>query len=341
MRLIPDRKLLEQFRATLVRQDLSPATVKAYLHDLKILQDWLDWVHGTQAVSLQEVRTIDLIAFRKCLIQDKGQRPATVNRRVQALRTFFGWLRDQGLVEQSPAERLRFMRRNTRRRPRGLRRREVLALLHAAGSSPHGTALRNMALIQLLLQTGLRAGEVTALRIEDLTLGARSGSVRVRAGKGMKARDVPLNRSARRSLSDYLEDREATGDDLSGADPVFVSIRKRPLSTRGLQNAIYVLAERAGINRLPVSAHALRHTFAITYLKSHPGKLVDLSHLLGHHSLDTTAIYTQPSEEDLSQDLEPALRRVGRTVPVGLPGTVVPGRDGLRPPGLARSLERV
>ncbi len=61
MRLIPDRKLLEQFRATLVRQDLSPATVKAYLHDLKILQDWLDWVHGTQAVSLQEVRTIDLV----------------------------------------------------------------------------------------------------------------------------------------------------------------------------------------------------------------------------------------------------------------------------------------
>ncbi|TDJ14235.1 MAG: hypothetical protein E2O65_14695 [Gammaproteobacteria bacterium] len=84
-----DRELLEQFRTALVQQDLAPATVRAYLHDLKILQDWLDWIHGPGAVRLTEVRTIDLIAFRKHLIQDKGQQPTTVNRRVQALRTFF------------------------------------------------------------------------------------------------------------------------------------------------------------------------------------------------------------------------------------------------------------
>jgi integrase/recombinase XerC len=64
------------------------------------------------------------------------------------------------------------------------------------------------------------------------------------------------------------------------------------------------LARRAHITRIAVSAHTLRHTFALGYLKQNPGKLVELGTLLGHESLDTTAIYTLPSEEDLAADVE-------------------------------------
>jgi site-specific recombinase XerD len=64
------------------------------------------------------------------------------------------------------------------------------------------------------------------------------------------------------------------------------------------------LARRAEIDRIPVSAHTLRHTFAASYLKTNPGKLVELSGLLGHESLDTTAIYARPSQDDLALDLE-------------------------------------
>lgn len=64
------------------------------------------------------------------------------------------------------------------------------------------------------------------------------------------------------------------------------------------------LARRAKLHRLPVSAHTLRHTFALNYLRQNPGKLVELASLLGHESLDTTAIYTRPSREELAQDLE-------------------------------------
>ena len=80
----------------------------------------------------------------------------------------------------------------------------MLALLRAAEASPHGLALRNTALLQLMLQTGLRVGEVAALRQEDVTIRERSGAVRVRAGKGMKAREVPLNQTARKALDAYL-----------------------------------------------------------------------------------------------------------------------------------------
>ena len=64
------------------------------------------------------------------------------------------------------------------------------------------------------------------------------------------------------------------------------------------------LARRAKITRISVSPHTLRHTFALSYLQHNPGKLVELADLLGHDSLDTTAIYTRPSSESLAQDLE-------------------------------------
>ena len=64
------------------------------------------------------------------------------------------------------------------------------------------------------------------------------------------------------------------------------------------------LAVHAGIQRIPVSAHTLRYTFAVHYLQRHPGKLRDLADRLGHESLDTTAMYTKPSQDDVAADLE-------------------------------------
>lgn len=77
-----------------------------------------------------------------------------------------------------------------------------------------------------------------------------------------------------------------------------------PLSRRSIQRVLSELARRAKISRLRVSAHTTRHTFALAFLKRHPGKLVELAALLGHESLDTTAIYTQPSQEEMADDLE-------------------------------------
>jgi len=71
-----------------------------------------------------------------------------------------------------------------------------------------------------------------------------------------------------------------------------------------MQHTIAHLASRAKITRLRVSVHTLRHTFALTYYHQHPGKLVELAHLMGYESVETTAIYTQPSLDDLAQDLE-------------------------------------
>jgi site-specific recombinase XerD len=173
-------------------------------------------------------------------------------------------------------------------------------LLRAAGQSRHGLAKRNYALIQLMLQAGLRVGEVAALSVVDVRIRERSGIVRIRQGKGGKEREVPLNATARRALSIYQESREKTGAEYS----LFTNARGKRLPTRTIQAVITELARRAKISRVKVSAHTLRHTFALNYLRQNPGKLVDLATLLGHESLDTTAIYTRPSGEELAADLE-------------------------------------
>jgi integrase/recombinase XerC len=192
------------------------------------------------------------------------------------------------------------MRTTRNQQPVGLSDIEVHALLRAAGASSHGLAGRNYAMVQLMLQAGLRIGEVAALRVADIIMSDRSGSVRVRHGKGLKAREIPLNATARRALKHYLEDRQTSDKDAA----LFVSSRDTAMPIRTIQAVIARLARRARLKRVAVSAHTLRHTFALGYLRDNPGKLVELASLLGHDSLDTTAIYTRPSRDDLAADLE-------------------------------------
>jgi integrase/recombinase XerC len=306
MRVIPtacpdtDAALLDAFRHHLTDRDLAPSTVQAYLGDLARFQAWLTWVYEDKAPLLTQVRTVDLAAFRTHLIHEHGHPPATVNRRLQGLRLLFRWLVKRNWMAENPTTHLRFMRKSGTPQPLALRRREVFALLHAAAISPHGLALRNMALVQLMLQAGLRVGEVTALTHADLTLKTRSGSVRVRDGKGRKAREVPLNTTVRRAVQDYL----ATQPEPSAGEPIFRSKRGTSLAVRSVQAVVARLAQQAGIARIPVSAQTLRHTFARHYLQQHPGKLRELADVLGHESLDTTAVYTKPSQDDLAADVE-------------------------------------
>lgn len=306
MRVIPtacpdtNAALLEAFRHHLADRDLAPSTVQAYLSDLARFQAWLTWVHEDKAPLLTQVRTVDLAAFRTHLIHEQGHPPATVNRRLQGLRLLFRWLVDCHWMAHNPTTPLRFMRKSGMPQPLALRRREVFALLHAAAASPHRLALRNGALVQLMLQAGLRVGEVTILTPADLTLKARAGAVRVRDGKGRKAREVPLNTTVRRALQDYL----ATQPEHSAGVPIFRSKRGTSLAVRSVQAVVARLAQQAGIERIPVSAQTLRHTFARHYLQQHPGKLRELADVLGHESLDTTAVYTKPSQDDIAADLE-------------------------------------
>ena len=294
----PDRWLAD-FVGRLRRDDLAPATVRGYRYDLQQFLRWFSQAKGSSS-RLEKLSILDLINYRQHLVNVEALKATTVNRRLKALRRFCRWAQQNRLIKSNVALELKLVRTTRSTRPMGLTEPEVHSLLRLAGESGHGLATRNYALVQLMVQAGLRVGEVAALRIADVTARERSGLVRIREGKGLKAREVPLNATARRALHLYLDSR-------SGAiaeEPLFLSGRGGAMPTRTIQAVIAHLARRAKIDRVRVSAHTLRHTFALNYLRQSPGKLVELAGLLGHESLDTTAIYTRPSSEELALDLE-------------------------------------
>jgi integrase/recombinase XerC len=290
---------LAAFLERLHRDDLAPATIRGYQYDLTQFVQW--WQQAkSSAGRLEQLSPLDLIHYRQYLLTVRSLKPTTINRRLEALRHFCRWAYESHRLKRPIAQHLKPLQVVRSLQPRGLAEAEVYALLRVAGESRHGLAARNYALVQLLLQSGLRVGEVAALCLTDVVLRERAGLVRIRAGKGLKAREVPLNATARRALRTYLATRET----VRPADPLFVSTRGGAMPTRTMQAVLTHLARRAKLDRLRVSAHTLRHTFALNYLRQNPGKLVELASLLGHESLDTTAIYTRPSRDELAQDLE-------------------------------------
>jgi integrase/recombinase XerD len=295
--------LLGAFARRLAEQDLSPVTARGYRHDLERFRRWIE--EGRAAPPVASITAVDLINYRQHLIRAERLQATTVNRKIQALKKFFGWVRQAGQAKADVSAELRFLPVGQRLRPPSLTDAEMQALLRAAGQTRHGLARRNYALVALLAETGLRVSELCGLRRDDLEMRERSGQLRVREGKGRKERVLPLNSNARRALRVYLADRPPAMAD----DHVFLSERGgRPLAVRTVEATLAELGHRAHIRRLAVTPHLVRHTFAARYLKHNPGRLLELAALLGHDSLDTTAIYTRPTAEQLAAGVERSRR---------------------------------
>jgi len=291
---------LQPFLDRLAADDLSVATRRGYRYDLLQFTAWYTALYSAQP-DLPRLTEHDVIAWRQHMLTQRQFKATTINRRLEAVRRLLRWAEASGAVPTNVAREVKTVRLARDRQPVGLTATEVHGLLRAAGASSHGLARRNYALVQLMLQTGLRIGEVTALRRADVTLRERTGAVLVRHGKGLKEREVPLNATARRALRQLFEQYPTT---VSPGDPVFRSTRNEPLPVRSIQNTIASLVARAGLSRPGISAHSLRHTFALAWLHQHPGQLVELAQLLGHESLDTTAVYTRASTDELARAVE-------------------------------------
>lgn len=292
--------LLPRFKKYLIKQDLSERTIKGYLDDLHFFSDWYKEIQNKN-ISWTEITSFDLQTFRQYLVNAKRQKVSAVNRRIQALKRFFDWAHSHNFIKsENPVEHLRFMRRQSPSQPQALTKTEVHNLLRTSGQSSHGLSKRNYAILQLMLQSGLRIGEVIQLRFSDISLKSRSGILNVVDGKGRKSREIPLNLTVRHALESYFKQFE-------NKDPnknVFQSTRQDTLSLRSIQAMIQSLAKRAKLNRISVSAHTLRHTFATNFLRANPNQLVELAQLLGHDSLNTTAIYTKSSHIQLAESVE-------------------------------------
>lgn len=308
----PLHPLIAAWDAAMAAADQAPQTRRRYRTSLGQFVAWFA-AHNREPFDPARLTAIDLIGYRAAL-QDR-QATNSVNVQVAALRAFCRWLHDTNQIEANPATRLRSIARGEPLGPKAIKAPQVNALLRAAQQSRHPT--RNYAILQMLIQTGLRVEECATLRLCDITLSERQGHVRVRAGKGNKTRSVPLNRSVRAALTEYLATRWALAptptavaahlSTLGQTEPLWLSQKRGTLRVRPLAGVVAALVRQCaarGLVPAATSAHTLRHTFATNYLQDHPGDLVGLAALLGHSSLDTTRIYTQPSADELAERVE-------------------------------------
>jgi site-specific recombinase XerD len=284
----PWRAALQTFEQDLRRRAVAEKTRTAYAIDTSELARW------AQAREL-EPATIDVRALRRyaASLTERGRAPATVARKLAALRSFFRVQVEIGARGENPADLLGSPKR-ANRLPRVLKAAEVAALLDRI---PQTTPLelRDRALFELAYSSGLRAEELVTLDLSSLDFDAET--VRVE-GKGGRTRIVPAGEHAMRAMERYLaRGRPALEVHRGGSreSALLLSKSGRRLGTSDVRRRLRTWARNAA-TYAPALAdahpHALRHSFA-THLLEGGADLRVIQELLGHASISTTQVYTR------------------------------------------------
>jgi integrase/recombinase XerD len=271
-----------------LERGLSRNTLEAYRSDLQQFGEFL----GRRGLDPLAVAPNDLAAFVSELAEGHDGRspvaPATLQRKIACLRSFYRHLRRDQILAEDPTSELR-PPRSRARLPKVLTRDEVARLLaQPRGSDP--PALRDRALLETMYACGLRASEAIGLELSELDL--ESGILRAR-GKGSKERIVPIGSKAIDTLRTYIERGRPALVGIRDEPHVFVNQRGAGLSRQGLYKIVQRHAKSAGLEDR-MSPHTLRHTFA-THLLAGGCDLRSLQEMLGHADIGTTQIYTHLS----------------------------------------------
>ncbi len=271
----------------------SPLTVSTYLRDLHALVSFLS--RAPEKADAAQLTVRDLRSFLASFKEAKE--PATVIRKVSALRAFYRFLLRKKLVAKNPAAELRTPKLK-RKLPTFLaveKANETTEMPTAVGTTT--AHLRDRAMLEVLYGSGVRVSELAGLDLGALDLSA--GIARV-LGKGSKERLVPLGSQAREAIAQYLEVRHLLHDaktQRQDPDALFLGARGERLGVRQVQK----LVKRYGMlatGTHTLHPHALRHSCA-THLLDAGADLRSIQELLGHASLSTTQRYTHVSVDKL------------------------------------------
>lgn len=275
-------------------EDLSPNTVRAYLADAYALERFIG-----RTADLADLSPADIEQFAEHLLAS-GLKRSSARRRIAGIRKFCAWLCDEGWLDTNPAIHCNIKPARERSLPQALSTQDTARLLihlrskseggRRAAGHRHTPATSTYLASALMVATGVRVGELTALTFGDADI--VGGSIRV-LGKGRRERVVYLpTGSLLSSLADYVAERAA-----ALTDPLIANRFGQALTTAALRDRIGRAARRAGIER-HVTPHMLRHTCA-TQLLDAGVDIRMVQRLLGHASITTTEIYTHVSDISL------------------------------------------
>lgn len=220
--------------------------------------------------------------------------PSTINGYPRAQRVFFACLKREGVIAENPFDRLVLPKVPTKVIP--CFSDEQLVNLFGAIDPASSVAARDEAILMMLLDTGVRLGELISLPLEGVDLKQRLITV---TGKGNKQRQVPIGARLQSALWQYIHLHRPTPA-MPRYTQVFLTTEGRPLKKDRLEAIVRRYGQRAGITGVRVSPHTFRHTFSIRYLRN-GGDVFRLQAILGHARLDSVKIYLYLAQTDLNQ----------------------------------------
>jgi len=271
--------ILDQYCLSLAEAGKKPTTVRNYRHDIETLIRWQS-ASGSQPFSLEEFGTLQLQRYRAFLAERFCS--ATANRRMSSVRSVLRWLEQRGNLEPTPrAENLRNFREAPRRGagPQPLGQSEIDRLVSAV---QYGCVPRDIAILTLLLNTGIRISELIELKWTDIMIRKKIVSIRITTSEPTNHRVIPLNDTARRALL-ALSRKES--DRQNGT--VFVG-REGEMSRRAVEMMLKRYARVAGIKRFtPIR---LRHAFFTSLIGAGLDAPI-IAMMTGHKSLRATLQY--------------------------------------------------
>jgi len=287
-----ENEFLTPFLAYLLAQNYAKNTIDAYRRDIRQFLKFLEFVKVHQ--ELKEVTEADINDYLVHLTEE-GIAPSSRARKLNAVKSFFRFLLHTHRLKNNPAHRVKTPKTDTKQM-RVLTEIEYRRLRDIVRNH----SVRDYAVVELVLQTGLRASEVCDLKYPcDIEFSSPSvhASVTVRGTKSRKDRLVPLNSVAERAIKAYLALRPPDGE----TDNLFLTNRKTPL-TRSLLHRLLLRYFRLA-NIVGASFHTLRHTFA-THSINRGTNLIVVQETLGHKHLTTTQKYMHFIREKQVQELE-------------------------------------
>ncbi|MFC1790274.1 tyrosine-type recombinase/integrase [Patescibacteria group bacterium] len=258
------------------------ATVLAYQKDIEQLIDFLK-IKGISQADLVASENIE--AFKEDLMEKKYT-AKSVSRKLNAIKTFFKFLEEEGVLEKNPATTVAHPKYEIKA-PRILSQTEYRAVRDAARGDT-----RIATIIELLLQTGIRIGELARLQLEDVD----NEQLVITEHESHGTRRIPLNKPAHQSLQAYLNSRTKVK-----TQSLFITKNGRPFLVRNIRSAVERYFRLAGLEHIKVND--LRHTF-IAHQLAAGNSVVTIQRLVGHKRLSTTEKYLEFIKPQSQQDIK-------------------------------------
>jgi len=268
----------ERFVTHLSEKDRAESTIIAYKKDIQQLLSHIG--DSTEKTHVHHINTDDVQSFLATL-DDQKYTKKSISRKLNSIKTFFRFLKLNDLIVDDPSSVISHPKFDTPA-PRILTKTEYRALRDAAREDH-----RTYAIIELLLQTGIRIGELAQIQLADIDINSENGSrtLHIPESRTTLERNIPLNKAAISALSEYLEERVETD-----SPHAFVTRTGKPLLVRNIRASIDRYYEKAGIDSAKVND--LRHTWIAHHIKSGTS-LITISKMAGHRRLATTEKYLE------------------------------------------------